>query len=525
MKRGGDGGGGGGAKRARSGGGSLVHPRRWRVLKKSPAGGSGGGAATATDGDPPAKGPVVYWCSRDQRVLDNWALLHAAEEALVRDAPLAVAFALAPAFLGAGARQYGFMLRGLREMERNLRAKGVPFFLLQHEGGVKEAVPAFVKQHNASLLVTDFSPLRLGREWREAVAKSVDVDVHEVDAHNVVPVWEPTDKLEYAARTIRPKITKLLPEYLVEFPELPQTAAWDGAPPPTVDWDGMIARMLKEGKKVPEVRWCVPGETAARAALLGDPDAGKEGFLPKRLLMYEQRNDPNKPAALSGLSPYLHFGQLASQRAVLEAQKLRGKNPKAVDSFIEEIVVRKELSDNFCLHNPNYDSIKGASDWAKETLQVHASDKREHLYTRQQLEEARTHDDLWNAAQIQLVEFGKMHGFLRMYWAKKILEWTATPEDALADAIYLNDTYSLDGRDPNGYVGCMWSVCGIHDMGWKERPVFGKIRYMNYDGCKRKFNVAAFVQQTKREVVAELKAKQQAAAAKKAAKAEAAAAK
>jgi len=165
----------------------------------------------------------------------------------------------------------------------------------------------------------------------------------------------------------------------------------------------------------------------------------------------------------------------------------------AVDTFLEEAVVRRELADNYCFYQPNYDSLEGAAGWAVESLQLHASDKRDHVYSLQQLEEARTHEDLWNAAQRQLYITGKMHGFMRMYWAKKILEWSPSPEDALAWAIYLNDKYSLDGRDPNGYVGCAWSVMGVHDMGWKERPVFGKIRYMNYAGCKRKFDVQKYV--------------------------------
>jgi len=166
-----------------------------------------------------------------------------------------------------------------------------------------------------------------------------------------------------------------------------------------------------------------------------------------------------------------------------------------VASFIEEMVVRRELADNFCHYNEQYDSLAGAAQWAQDSLAKHAGDPREYVYTQAQLENAETHDDLWNAAQLQMVEVGKMHGFLRMYWAKKILEWTESPEEALRIAIYLNDRYELDGRDPNGYVGCMWSIAGVHDMGWTERQVFGKIRFMNYDGCKRKFDLPGFVKQ------------------------------
>lgn len=184
-------------------------------------------------------------------------------------------------------------------------------------------------------------------------------------------------------------------------------------------------------------------------------------------------------------------GQLSAQRVVMQVKQKKNAS-ESVASFIEEIVVRRELADNFCFYNQNYDNISGAYDWAKKTLQEHAKDRRQYLYTKKELESAETHDQLWNAAQRQLLLEGKMHGFLRMYWAKKILEWTASPEEALSIAIYLNDRLSLDGCDPNGYVGCMWSICGIHDQGWAERPIFGKIRYMNYAGCKRKFDVEQF---------------------------------
>ena len=153
----------------------------------------------------------------------------------------------------------------------------------------------------------------------------------------------------------------------------------------------------------------------------------------------------------------------------------------------------QELSDNFCFYEPNYDSLEGAAGWARDSLALHASDPREHLYSLAQLEDSQTHEDIWNAAQTQLVRTGKMHGFMRMYWAKKVLEWSPDAAEALRRAIHLNDKYSLDGRDPNGYVGCAWSVMGTHDMGWVERAIFGKIRFMNYMGCKRKFELKTYV--------------------------------
>ncbi|PRW61487.1 CPD photolyase isoform B [Chlorella sorokiniana] len=470
----------------------AVHPKRVRELRKGAVEGSG---------------PVIYWMSRDQRVRDNWALLYAAEAAAKRGVPVAVAFNLVTEFLGAGARQFGFMVRGLQELQPKLEALNIPFFLLK--GDPTETLPQLVQDTGASLLVTDFTPLRLGRQWKEGVAAKVEVPFHEVDAHNIVPVWVASDKREYAARTIRPKIHSKLPEFLQEFPELPEQEfpelpeqpAWTGAKPEPVDWEALLQEVLERGKDVPEVAWCKPGEDAALEALKGE-----KGFLTKtRLSRYdEKRNDPTVPDALSGLSPYLHFGQLAPQRAAIEAAKCKSMHKASVEGFLEELIVRRELSDNYCFYVDNYDSLGAAYDWARQTLEAHRSDKREHLYTKEQFERGQTHDKLWNAAQLEMVHSGKMHGFMRMYWAKKILEWTASPEEALEVAIWLNDKslevaiwlndkYQLDGRDPNGYVGCMWSIAGIHDQGWAERAVFGKIRYMNYNGCKRKFDIDKYV--------------------------------
>ena len=162
-------------------------------------------------------------------------------------------------------------------------------------------------------------------------------------------------------------------------------------------------------------------------------------------------------------------------------------------TFLEQLIVRRELAENFCYYNNDYDSFNGFHAWAKKTLNEHRADEREFLYSPAEFENAETHDDLWNAAQYQMVEKGKMHGFMRMYWAKKILEWTPDPEVALQTAIDLNDKYELDGRDPNGYTGIAWSIGGIHDRPWFERPVFGKVRFMNYNGCKRKFNVNNYI--------------------------------
>ncbi|GFH19611.1 photolyase/cryptochrome alpha/beta domain-containing protein, partial [Haematococcus lacustris] len=350
------------------------------------------------------------------------------------------------------------MLRGLRELAAKLGDKDIAFFMLK--GDPTDTLPQLVEQTGAGLLVTDFSPLRVGRQWRTQVAERLpgSTVMVEVDAHNVVPCWVVSNKRETAARTIRPKVHKALPEFLVPFPATPTApAAWARTPgllqPEPVDWEGLLREVLARGADVPEVVWCVPGEAAARAAL-----DGPAGFLsPARLALYAaKRNDPNAQA-LSNMSPYLHYGQIAPARAALEAAKHRARYKEAVEGFLEELVVRRELADNFCQFTPDYDNISCAAAWARESLDLHRSDPRPYSYTRAQWEEGRTHDELWNACQLEMVHLGKMHGFMRMYWAKKILEWTASPEDAIELAIYLNDKYELDGRDPNGYVGVMWS--------------------------------------------------------------------
>lgn len=442
-----------------------MNPKRVRILKPGDL----------------RRGPVVYWMSRDQRTRDNWALLFAQRQAANLKVPLVVIFCLVPRFLGATWRQYAFMLQGLAEVEADLRAHNIPFCLLA--GAPELDVPKFFRQSGAGCLVTDFDPLRVKRQWKEAVAKSLEAPVFEVDAHNIVPCWVASQKQEYGAYTLRPKIKRVLPEFLEDFPPLQeQKESWGKLFAP-IDWQEVTAT-LPADRAIPEVGWRKPGESKAWDRL--------NDFVKNRLSHYaDWRNDPLKDGQ-SHLSPYLHFGQLAAQRVALEVAASPAP-ARAKEAFLEELIVRRELADNFCYYNPYYDTVAGFPPWAKKTLDEHRHDPREYLYHLRQFEEARTHDDLWNAAQREMVLTGKMHGYLRMYWAKKILEWTASPEEAVQIAIYLNDRYELDGRDPNGYTGIAWSLGGVHDRAWGERPVFGKIRYMSYQGCKSRFDVEAYI--------------------------------
>ncbi|CAF1108553.1 unnamed protein product [Brachionus calyciflorus] len=427
---------------------------------------------------------ILYWMSRDQRVQDNWSLLYAQKLALKQNLPLYVCFCLVPTFLNATIRHYYFMLEGLKEVEKELNELNIQFHLLI--GQAKDQVPKFIQENKIAGLICDFSPLRIHKNWVEELKKNLpdNIPFAQVDAHNVVPCWIASDKLEYAARTIRNKINSKLDDYLTEFPPVIKHPVVSEIEKKTIDWEACYSS-LQVDQSVKVVKWARPGYLGAIKNL--------EDFIKNKIKFYDsERNDPNKNA-LSNMSPWYHFGQVSVQRCMLEVKKYASKNSEAVKALMEESIVRRELADNFCYYQPNYDNLEGAYDWAKLTLEAHRKDKRPALYSLSELENFKTSDRLWNASQIQLRVEGKMHGFLRMYWAKKILEWTESPEQGLEYAIYLNDKYSLDGRDPNGYVGCMWSICGIHDQGWAERAVFGKIRYMNYEGCKRKFDVERFI--------------------------------
>ncbi|WP_035247980.1 deoxyribodipyrimidine photo-lyase [Desulfogranum mediterraneum] len=425
-------------------------------------------------------GPVIYWMSRDQRLKDNWALLWAQEEALLHHKPLQVLFCCMRDYPGANLRHYDFMLQAMAELGQGLRQHNIELVLLAGEPAA--LLPAYVEQSDAHALVTDFDPLRIKQLWKKQLASRLKVPLFEVDSHNIIPAWVTSDKKEYAAYTIRPKINRLLDDYLTDIPRLrihPLTCAPPGP-------SAAPAELLKTvaDRQTGPVSWLKPGAAAAAQAA--------EAFLGKGLAGYALRRNNPCLAGQSGLSPYLHFGQLSAQRlAWLVRHSTAAEQDR--EAFLEELIVRRELSDNFCLYEPDYDRFAGFPRWARTTLEAHRGDQREYSYSLSQLEQAATHEALWNSCQQDLMIRGKLHGYLRMYWAKKILEWTREPEEALEYAIALNDRYSLDGRDPNGYTGIAWSIGGVHDRAWRERPVFGKVRYMNLAGCRRKFDVEGYI--------------------------------
>lgn len=432
--------------------------------------------------DKPVKnGAVLYWMQRDQRVDDNWALLYAAECAQLANVPLYVVFNLVPRFGDTTARHYDFMFKGLEEVEASLRKLIIPFILCQ--GQPEVTIPELVAEYQIGHVVTDFNPLKFTTSWREKVAAALPVQLTEVDAHNIVPAWVASSKLEYAAYTLRPKIHRLLPDFLTTFPKLKVAFQVDATVLAPIDWPGLFNQLVTN-RDVSVITWLIPGARAAHKNLAL--------FCAERLPDYvTRRNDPNDNY-LSQLSPYVHFGHISAQRIALTVSGSKTAR-ESKDAYLEELIVRRELADNYCFYNPEYDQVAGAHAWAQKTISEHAADTREYLYHIDEFESGSTHDDLWNAAQRQMTKEGKMHGFMRMYWAKKILEWTPDAQTAIATALYLNDKYELDGTDPNGIAGVMWSVCGVHDRAWNERPVFGKIRYMNYAGCKRKFDIKAYI--------------------------------
>jgi deoxyribodipyrimidine photo-lyase len=446
--------------------------------------------------------------SRDQRVRDNHALLAAQKHAIAKNLPFAVVFCFYEKSGYRSREHYEFMMSGLKNVQNDLKKLNIPFILLL--GKPSERLQATFYHLEPDAVYFDFNPLRGPKKLQSNISEGVDFAVYTVDTHNIVPVWVASDKKEVGAYTIRPKIHRLLEQYLIEPDQaIKHPISWPGSYKVIAELDSLINEKLSNIKSNSSKIGFDSGEKAATKQL--------NNFIENKLNSYAvDRNDPSS-GSQSDLSPYLHFGQISSLRVALELRRESLKNgndlhflsspkmPKpedaentkqhGIDSLIEEMIVRKELADNFCYYEDNYDNLESAPNWAKISLDKHRDDLREHLYSLQDLEQANTHDPAWNAAQKQMTSTGKMHGYMRMYWAKKVLEWTESPEQAIEYLSYLNDHYSIDGGDPNGYAGIMWSVSGIHDRPWMEREIFGVVRYMNYGGLKRKFNIEAYQKQ------------------------------
>ena len=423
---------------------------------------------------------VLYWMVRDKRFNDNWALYIAQKAAIKYKVPLHVCFQYNPKKSSGTLREYEFLFLGLKETVESLVNHNIQFHLLKGDANIQ--IPALCKSIKVGTLLTDYSPLKLYKRRLNQVVNSLDCSIYQVDAHNIIPVWKTSDKKEFAAHTIRRKINRLLDDYLVEIPKS-VVHPFGNVKKNKTNWNEVIDN-LKIDRTVESVSWINPGEHSAFKRL---------SYLKSNMTNYSlDRNNPTLDK-LSNLSPYFHYGHISAQRVAFEIKRSNiAKEDK--DVFLEEMVVRRELADNFCEYESKYDYFEGFHAWAQKTLNEHRHDERDFIYPYGQFEAAETDDPLWNAAQNQMKYYGKMHGYMRMYWAKKILEWSPSPEIALQTAIDLNDKYELDGRDPSGYTGIAWSIGGIHDRAWFERPVYGKIRYMNYNGCKSKFRVKEYIE-------------------------------
>ena len=441
-----------------------IHPSRVLVLNKAPL---RQGARFA-----------LYWMQASQREAGNHALEFALTKANELNLPLLVAFCLTDSYPGANLRHYSFMADGLAVVAKRLAKRGIAFELFR--GAPPEPVARLAS--DAAFVVVDAGHMRVQRSWRETLAAKIQCALFEVETNLVVPVDVVSMKEEYAARTIRPKLNRLVPEFLNEPLRQGVHVRSD-----SMRFGGETiheAKAVLRGLKVDESVGVSPvfkgGEAEAERRL--------RHFVGEKLMGYDSdRNDPTLDGT-SLLSPYLHFGSISPLRVALAAI---AADRILAEPFLEELIVRRELSFNFVRRNPDYDSFKCLPSWAVKTLHEHASDKREAVYKLDEIECACTLDPAWNAAQLELLNTGRIHGYMRMYWGKRLIEWFE-PEQAYETAFRLNDKYQLDGRDPNGCAGVAWCF-GKHDRPWSPGPFFGMVRRMTQSGLRRKFDLEAYI--------------------------------
>lgn len=433
---------------------------------------------------PPRAGQyVLYWMQQSQRAEENHALEFAVQQANRQQLPLVVLFALLPGHPVANARHFTFMLEGLQETQAALACRGIK--LIVQMGEPVQLVAAAAQR--ASILVCDCGYLRRQRHWREQVAAAVTCQVYQVESDLIVPVAIASGKREWAARTFRPRHQKQVERFLNTL----RTTALDHH---ALDLDlaeiklddiGQIVGQLAIDQQVAPVSHIFPGGTAAGKRRL-------QRFLSRALPNYQtDRTQPDR-GSVSHVSPYLHFGQLSPLYVARQLREQQEKAPEEVASYLDELLIRRELAHNFVYYTPDYDRYSALPDWAQKTLAEHRSDYRPHRYTQAELEAAATHDRYWNAAMQEMKLTGYMHNYMRMYWGKKILEWSKTPELAYQTALALNNKYFLDGRDPNSYANVGW-IFGLHDRSWGERAIFGKTRYLAASGLERKSDIDAYV--------------------------------
>ncbi len=450
---------------------------------------------------------VLYWMQGAQRAQDNHALEYAVAEANRRKIPPLVVFCLVDRYPESNVRHYQFMLEGLVDVQRDLRERGISFLVLQ--GDPPDRI-AEIATH-AALVVTDRAYLRVPKQWRDRVAERIDCSLISLDTNLVVPVRAASNKREYAARTIRPKIRSLFREYCrpipTEDPMFHDPAIDDSLRPIDLEPIGRLLDSLELDPSVPAVSDHYAG---------GSTEALRRfrAFLSRRFFEYAtMRNEP-KAQAVSAMSPYLHFGQISPIRLALEVWQVRRSDQPAGQlsleveerfddglaenkrTYLEELCVRRELAHNFVEYEPNYDSYDALPEWARITLEKHRGDRRPARYDEETLIASATDDPYWNAAMQEMVKTGFMHNYLRMYWGKQIITWTDDARTAFEIITRLNNRYFLDGRDPNSYTNVAW-IFGLHDRPWPERDVFGTVRTMNANGLRRKCDMEGYIQWVK----------------------------
>lgn len=431
----------------------------------------------------PAGDFVLYWMQMAHRTRFNHALEYTIARANELNQPVVVVFGITDDYPEANSRHYRFMLQGLRDVAVALREREI-LFALRHGDPADVVIGAAQK---ASLLVCDRGYQRHQKRWREKVANEVRCSVVQIETDVIVPVAEASYKQEFAARTIRPKLEKRWPACLAPIrATLPKKSSLRlkiKADLDVFDPDDALSK-LKTDRSVPPSDFFVGGQTEAAKRLTA--------FLKRCLVRYAtERNDPGENVT-STLSPYLHFGQISPLEIALVVRDAKG-HAEARKSFIEELAVRRELAVNFVQYCANYDVYECIPVWARRTLEEHRADPRPVVYDRAGLESACTHDVYWNAAQVEMMRTGYMHNYMRMYWGKKIIEWSRSPQEAYETILRMNNKYFLDGRDPNAFASVAW-LFGLHDRPWgPPRPIFGTVRYMNAAGLARKFDIDAYV--------------------------------
>lgn len=433
---------------------------------------------------------VLYWMQAAQRAVFNPALEFALERANEANLPLQVVFGLT-GFPEANARHYAFMLQGLADVAAHLEKRGVGFTV--RYGAVDPVVTDLAR--DAATVICDRGYLRIQRDWRRTLAANIDCELIQIEGEVVVPVRVASDRHEYAARTLRPKLHRVWKDYIVELAEQTVRCKAEAlkGDVPLDDFDA-VARQLNLDMSVAPVRRFIGGERQARDHL----DAFLEGALSRYA---DERQKPEAHAA-SFLSPYLHFGQISPVEIALAVRADRDAGaPENRAKFLEELIVRRELAINHVLHAPKYDAYESIPDWAQKALEKASGDDKPHHYTRSQFEAAGTHDRYWNAAMIEMKATGYMPNQMRMYWGKKVLEWAASPKAAFDILLYLNNKYFLDGRDPNSFTNVAW-IFGLHDRPWGPQPVFGTVRSMGANTFK-KFDAEAWVADVERLARAE----------------------